>query len=135
GLLGPLGVPELAAAFPAVRTAEAAMNQRLDAAFEFACAPLPAPVITRLAAIRANRVWEVPAPYQVVDRSPEQWLALRNALAAQRIQASRQQEVPGTVTSILTQAASHPAVESARLDFNMNLPAVRSTWQSYFGVR
>lgn len=116
------------------KSAKAAQDAQLTAAFEAAAAVLPNEAAARLRMIRGNQRWSVPAAYKVVERTDAQWVALRQALASRRINTERGHSVPGAVTSLLSSVESDGAVSTALTATMNNVGPVRAIWYSTFGV-
>jgi hypothetical protein len=126
-------ISALATATADIATATAARQDALDAIFNAATQNLTQAQQLALSKIRSNRSWDLPLEFLVVDRPQEQWVAVRDALANERIAV----DLPGT----LNQAAqaglavwrSDPAVASAKSSSDANLTAVTASWNSAAG--
>jgi hypothetical protein len=78
--------------------------------------------------IGANRRFGAGTSLSAADRTEAQWVALRDALAHERIQTKRGLEVDGDVASLLSAARGVAAVSSAQASLTTNLSAVRAAW-------
>lgn len=81
-----------------------------------------------LAKIRANSGWEVPIEFQTIDRTEAQWVALREALANERISAERSESADADAQTLLTQARSVSTVSTALASLSANLASIEATW-------
>jgi hypothetical protein len=121
------------AAQNALQSAEAAQQSVLDGFFLAAIANLSNPQRVALANIRANKSWELPAEYLVVTRSEPDWVALRDALANERIAV----ELPGTLSqsaqALLTTVRADSAVAAARTSVQNALTTLTNAWNTAVG--
>ena len=83
-----------------------------------------------LARIHANRDWEIPVHFKVVDRSEADWVTLRKALADERICAKYGDEPDATLATFLATERAKPAVALAKASLDTNGAAVQSAWDS-----
>jgi hypothetical protein len=86
-----------------------------------------------LTRIRANKHWSLPTEFLVIDRSEQEWVTLRDALANERISAKigeapdpESQAALAILRAQETVAAAHTALES-------NRTAVRAAWRTATG--
>jgi hypothetical protein len=77
----------------------------------------------------ANRSWEVPAKYRLVDRTTEQWITLRDAVSHVRIAERRSETADPTLRQVVLDADANEAVAAAASSMTSNLAAVRAAWQ------
>jgi hypothetical protein len=68
----------------------------------------------------------LPAPYLVQTLSDEDAVALRDALAAERIALKQEAEVPAEAASHLATVRAIPAVAAALANTESNLAAIKS---------
>lgn len=128
--------PEDVAALQQARVALAnARSQRashLDDLFTATLADAQSGEQSSLSTMRSNAAsWEiVEAPLLSVSRTQAEWVALREALAAERISARYGEAVPSEVVSLL--ASERAEVASAQAAMDANLPAVLQAWQNAF---
>lgn len=115
---------------PTVAQARTNLDNIKGAAFSFLTTGLPPQTVSKLASIRANAHWGIDAAYLVVDRTDEQWLALRGALAAKRYSDRTGQAMPEAPAQVLSQADGDPAVAQAKADLLAGLAGVRQAWMS-----
>ncbi len=80
-----------------------------------------------LQTIRANRQWKVPAAYKLVERTPAQWVTLRDALADEAIAATKHHNLDRAVVAFLAGVRAQPAVANALQRAN-NAASTRSAW-------
>lgn len=78
-------------------------------------------VVTRLETIAANRRWTAPVQYKCVGRSEAQWVALRDALANDRISGDLGEEPDQALQQLITacDAEQTTAAAAARLESNL----------------
>lgn len=94
-----------------------------------ATAGLPQEQRTALAAIRANSSWNLPKQYMVVNRSQEQWVALRDALANERVAARLGEEPDPACQALLANCRANAAVITGTSGVAPeNLAAIRAAW-------
>jgi hypothetical protein len=86
---------------------------------------------TALARIRANQSWkEVGVEFLVVERTEAQWVALRDALAAERIAAAAGDELPQATQTLLATARANESVAAAHASLGTNLAGVTAAWNA-----
>jgi hypothetical protein len=81
----------------------------------------------QLARIRANQHWQLPTEFLLVDRTEAQWVALRDALANEKIAPRYGDEVSPQHASVLGAARSQQDVALAKSRLDTSLVAVQST--------
>lgn len=104
---------------------------RADAVAAFAAAALQglSPTVPQtIANIHANRRHPVPVKYLVVNRTPEQWNLLQNALAVAKTAATKGGTVPNDTESFLAQLNEESAVAAAAHALQHNLQDNKSAW-------
>lgn len=83
-----------------------------------------------LSTMRANSKWDVPVAYLCrSDATEAEWVALREALANERIGLAHGEEVSETSQRTLGAWRSNGAVAAALLNTQSRLGAVRAVWQ------
>ena len=125
------------ASYPAAKTAllsaQGAQQSVLDGYFSAATANLSNAQRLALTNIRANKGWELPTEYLVVNRTETEWVALRDALANERIAA----ELPGTLSqtcqALLATVRADPAVAAARTNIQANIQTLTNSWNTAVG--
>jgi hypothetical protein len=80
-----------------------------------------------------NASWKQPIEFHTVDRDQEDWVALREALANERIAARRQRTPDPGAQALLQQFRADPAVSAARVNLDSNLLAVTAAWELAVG--
>jgi hypothetical protein len=111
-------------------TATAARQAALDAYFTAGGGVLSEGQRTTLTAIRANRTYELPIEFLVVNRSQQEWVDLRDALANERIEPEVGEEPdPGDQAALATWRAVN-AVASAKSSTESNLASITTSWNS-----
>lgn len=115
----------VAANAAAFASALADRDARRAAAIDAASTHLPEGAKALLAAIRTNPGREVPAAYCVVSRTDAEWVALRDALIAERQAAERSESPNGEVTSLLSSVRTG-ATATALSNASTNIAAIRA---------
>jgi hypothetical protein len=111
-------------------TATAARQAALDACFAAGAGVVSEGQRATLTAIRANRSYELPIEFLVVNRSQQEWVNLRDALANERIEPEVGEEPdPGDQAALATWRAVN-AVASAKSSTDANLASVTTSWNS-----
>ena len=121
------------AAASALAAAEAACQSVLDNYFSSAISNLPLGQRTALTNIRANKAWELPEEYLVVSRSEAEWVALRDALANERIAVDLPDTASQSCAQLLSTVRAAPAVASAMTAVQTNLQTITSAWNTAAG--
>lgn len=80
----------------------------------------------QLARIRANKHWELPSEFLLVDRSEVQWVALRDALANEKIAPRYGDEVAPQHATVLASARANPDVALAKTRLDTVLTATQA---------
>ncbi len=121
-------VQDLATAKSSLAESEVERDAQLDAAFAAAAEGLEAEQIATLATLRANgQRWHLPVEYLTVERSDAEWVALRNALANDRISRRLEREPDPEQQALLAQLGAHATVAAAMQGAN-NLAAIEAAW-------
>jgi hypothetical protein len=126
-------ITALATANSSLATATSQRQAALDAIFSSATANLTDAQKTALSKIRANRSWDQPLEFLVVDRAESQWVQVRDALANERIAVTLPDSLNQTAQSNLSTWRSDPAVAAAKSSLDANLSSVTSSWNSTAG--
>jgi hypothetical protein len=111
-------------------TATAARQAALDAYFAAGAAVLSAGQRQALTAIRTNRSYELPIEFLVVERSQQEWVDLRDALANERIEPKVGEEPDSTDQASLSTWRAVGSVASAKSSSEANLASVTASWNS-----
>ena len=86
-----------------------------------------------LAAIRANRQWDLPSEFLVVDREEADWVHLRDCLANERIAEQLEEDPDPDAQAALAEYRSDPAVATATTNLDINLSVVTAVWDQAVG--
>jgi hypothetical protein len=113
--------------------AEAQCEGVLAGLFDAGTAGLSNAQRQKLSAIRANRRWDLPTEFLVVDRSEAQWVLLRDCLANERIAVQLGEDPDPQAQQILAEGRSHPLVAAAKANLDANLDVVTSVWEQAIG--
>jgi hypothetical protein len=111
-------------------TATAARTAALDAYFTAGAGILSEGQRSTLTTIRANRAHELPIEFLVVNRSQEEWVDLRDALANERIETEIGEEPDAGDQAALATWRAVNAVASAKSSSDANLATVASSWNA-----
>ena len=116
----------------AFATADAARESLLASLRESATASLSVAERAAVQSIRdTSEVWRsIPAPYRVVARSEADFLALREALAQERIALKTGQAIPVAAAERLAAVRSEPAIAIALAGWQSNALAIELAWKS-----
>jgi hypothetical protein len=111
-------------------TALAERQSALDTFTSSAVAGLTQTQRTDLTALQGNREWEVPLEFEIVDRTEQEWVALRKALDNEKVCAKY-----GTAPSVSQQALlatlrANQKVALAKANLETNGSAVAAAWTS-----
>lgn len=107
--------------------ARAAKDAAVDAFFTATLADQSQNTRQSIATLNANRSRGVPTKYLVVNRTEDQWAALRNALAALRT-STGEGDSASNAQSVIQAADSDPAVVAADQALSTQLPSVTAAW-------
>jgi hypothetical protein len=105
----------------------------LGALFNIASSGLNNTKRSTLATIQANRHWELPVEFLVVDRTEAQWVRLRNCLANERVAAKLGEDPDPDSQATLAQLRSNPLVAAAKANVDANLAVVTTAWEQAVG--
>ena len=83
-----------------------------------------------LGTILGNRDWSVPVEFKTVDRSEEEWVALKKALANERIMNKLGEAPDPAHQAFLASLRSDSAVALARSNLDANLDSLRVAWNA-----
>jgi hypothetical protein len=115
----------------ASRDAAAATRDSLvDDAFVAATGSLTAAQTSALATIQANSIWSLAVHFLVVDRTQENWVALRNALDEKRIAEKYGESVSAESLTVISGALGSTAVATAKVNVDTNLSAIEAAWNA-----
>lgn len=111
-------------------TATTARQAALDAYFTAGAAVVTAGQRATLTTLRANRAYELPIEFLVVERSQQEWVNLRDALANERVEPEIGEEPdPGDQAALATWRAVN-AVSAAKSSTDANLSAITTSWNA-----
>jgi len=122
-----------AAARIAAAQARSAQASVLDSLFQAATTDLPAEPVTELQVLRTNSKWNMDAPYLSVARTEAEWVALRDALADNRISSGLGATPDPRGQALLTNVNADPMVSAARTNIQNNLDGVTAAWNQAIG--
>lgn len=123
-------VSQLASARVTRGQAESSRDTFLDGVFQAGVASLSTAQVNALTSIRANRSWHLDVAYLVVDRTEPEWVALSDALAAERVALAEQESTPPLSQALITQVSSDPTVSLAKTSLGSYLAGVQTAWNS-----
>ena len=90
-------------------------------------------LLQRIARIQANRHWQVPIEFLVVDRTEQEWVALMEALANEHVAAKGEGSLDPAMQSQLASWRQNSEVAQARTNRDANLAAIQTAWNSAVG--
>ena len=120
------------AAMAQLEAARGARSAALAACRAGAEATLSQDQRAQLGRIRANRQWELPTEFLLVDRTETQWVALRDALANEKIAPRYGDQTAPEHVAVLATACAHADVASARMRLQANLATTQSALTAAF---
>jgi hypothetical protein len=126
----PEDVTNYQTAMASLTAAEAARTTALAACRAGAEATLSQAQRDQLARIRSNKSWELPMEFLLVDRTEAQWVALRDALANEKIAPRYGQQTAPEHASVLSSARSNADVAQAKTRLDSNLAATQSAFNA-----
>ena len=130
GLASPEQIAECQVAKTDFDTKDAARKALLDTVFNAGTAPLLSGQKTQLARLRVNQsAWNVPLEYLVLDRTQEDWVHVRQALANERISARYGEDPDPDDQAYLATVRADPTVSTAKVNLDTNLGAVKAAWE------
>ncbi len=119
-------VTEYQAQLAAMATAKTTSDAALTAARAPAEALLSQAQRAQLASIRANKTWELPMEFLLVDRSEVQWVALRDALSNEKIAPRYGGQTAPEHAAVLSAARSNNDVALAKTRLDTNLISLQA---------
>ena len=122
-------VTALAAARSSQTSAAASRQSALSSLFNAGTAGLSQTQRTVLTNTRANAQWEVPVEYLTVTRTESQWVALREALANERIALAHNESPASAAQTLLQEVRSNLSVAAAITSLAANHTTVNAAWQ------
>jgi len=126
--------PEEVAGLPSLETtrdaAAATRDGLLAGAFDAATASLTAAQASALSTIHANSSWNLAVHFLVVDRTQEDWVALRNALDEKRIATKYGESVSAESLAVISAALGSTAVATAKVNVDTNVAAIEAAWNA-----
>ena len=97
----------------AANLAESVWENLLTQIYAAGTQSLTEPLKERMTQVNANADWKLPHPYARVARTEPQWVALRNALAAERIADKRGEDLDSGFETLLLQVRAEAATAEA----------------------
>ena len=111
-----------------LENAEAAREALMDDLFEAACGELTEAQAGALTTIRGNAHWGLPMQYLAADRTQQEWVDLRDALANVRISADFGEEPAAECVSMIDTCDLDAGVSSAKSGLDTYCSAVEAAW-------
>ena len=108
----------------ALETATAQQTAALDALFEATTASLNDSKRGVLSKIRTNKSWSLPTEYLTVDRTQQEWVNVRDALANERISAAYGDQPDAALQAQLATWRADATVAAAQTALSTNLASV-----------
>jgi hypothetical protein len=123
-------VDALADAKSALAVAEGNRATYLDALRNAGLGELSASVSADLSKMVANREWRLPTEFLLDDRTEQEWVDLRDALAAERIDTKAGEVVPGSVVTALATARAGTKAATAKVCLDTYMVSVQTAWNA-----
>lgn len=130
GLASAEEVLELVTAKSTLASTEAERADTLNDWFAAGVSELSGTKVKALSTIRSNRHWKLPIEFLVVDREEAEWVALRKALANERICAKYEDPPDVAQQAALTTWRAAPACAEAKVSCVATAEAVKSAWSA-----
>ncbi len=99
-----------------------------------ACPGLSQDQAAGLARIRVNAGWDLPVQYKVIERSPPDWVALRDALANLRVNPRHGEEVDPACQALVARCDADPEVAAAKSSLDARLAHVTAAFEQTLGL-
>jgi hypothetical protein len=133
GLASSEEVDALAKTKISLASAEATRQHVLDGWFKQATAKLAEAKVARLIQIQANADWKLPVAFMIRARDQAEWVAIRKALANERICAEYDQDPNPQMQSALATWRAEAPVAAAKSAYDANLAGVQVAWDAATG--
>ena len=131
GLASQEEITQLATAKTDLATATSDRETALDAIFDAGTADLSQSSTDLLETIRGNRHWKLPLEFLTGDRTEQEWVDLRDALADERISANFEgEEVSAGSASLLSTCRAVQCVSTARSNLDTHCGHIQAAWDS-----
>lgn len=114
----------------ALASATSERQAALDALFTAGTANLTDGQRAVLQQIRANRAYELPIEFLTVERSQQEWVNVRDALANERIAAQLGEDADSGNQSSLATWRANATVAAAKTSLDANLATLASSWET-----
>ena len=112
----------------AAQAAESDWQDLLDGIHDAVCADVTTDEADRIATILGNDRWSLPIEYKRANRTEAEWVALRNALAAERIAAADGEDLDSPFETLLLNARAEAGTAQAMSWMGSNLEAVKAAY-------
>ena len=122
-------VTDLASARTTLAQAEASRDAELGALFQAATGALPEPQRKLLAAMRTNEYWTMPPEFLTIDLGEPQRVALRDALANERISTKKGEAPDPAAQALLQEIRADSTVSLAKASLDANHAMVQAAWE------
>jgi hypothetical protein len=116
---------------PTVAQCQVALEDLKTAALGFLTNELSSETKAKLTKIRSNAHWAIAPEYLLSDRTDQQWLALRGALAAKRFSDRTGNPMPESASQVLATADADQAVVASKAALVTGLQSVKDSWKSH----
>ncbi len=123
-------IDSLAGLEATLAAAQSTLQGLLDGAFEAATDSFSQSEVDTLLSIKSNGSWGIPTHFLVVDRTEASWVALRDALAEERIAAKYDESVSAESQALISAALADSDVATAKTNLDTNLASVAAAWES-----
>lgn len=127
-------VTALAAAKASFESSTAARETFLQGVCAGFCEQVSSDAASTLETVLASPAWvkKLPVEYRNAERTDEEWLAIRDALASKKTHEQMGFEVPEETTTFLASLNADSTVSSTKTTCEANIAGVQSTWDAVF---
>lgn len=130
GLASPEEIASCSTAKATFDAATAARASALASAFDAGTHGILQEQIVLLSLLQTNAAaWNVPLEYLVVERTQEEWVRLRSALANEKISAKYGEDPDGEDQAHLATVRAEHAVVTAKVNLDTKLGAITDAWE------
>jgi hypothetical protein len=131
GLASEAEVVSLRQAETSFNNAETARKNHLEALLNAGLGSVSAEQAAIVRRIQKNRSWGLSTELLVRDRSEPDWVALRAAVATERIAAEDEQETcPQSTQTFLAQVRGESDIAAAKVNLDTSLASVQTAWNA-----
>lgn len=112
----------------AAQTAESDWQGLLDEIHDAGCGDVTTAEADRIAVVLGNDRWSLPVEYKRASRTEAEWVALRNALAAERIAAADGDDLDSSFETLLLNVRAEAGTAQAMSWISSNLEEIKTAY-------